>query len=105
MYEAGTPLLLAGFTVTIEVSAGLHGTDEAPGERARGNPPTNGIGVDGVTGGSAIGREEIIERGDAAHFAVATEAPRPYAEPAQILQWIAEVGQLPANAALSSAIQ
>src|SRR5579883_2822293 len=73
----------------------LHETHDRPFDRAERLPEAHMGGIDGNSGGALISREEIGPRADAADRVLAAEAPGLDAQPAQILQRVAQCGNFP----------
>ena len=78
-----------------EVAPRLHDADHAPLERAEHLPPAQRLEVDGRAAGRLVGRRQLLPGGHAAGGQRRAEAPRPHAEPAEVLHRVAEVGELP----------
>src|SRR5262245_29142433 len=80
----------------VEVAAELEQREDSPAEIPEELPEAQRVRVDRVPGGALVGLEQLVAPPDtAAGELVVSEAPRADAQPAQILDRIADVRELP----------
>ena len=78
-----------------EVCVGLEDADDPPLERAEHLPPVQRGPVDHLARRGLVGADELVDRPEPADPGLGPEAPGAHAQPAEVLERIAEVGQLP----------
>src|SRR5262249_32897485 len=80
----------------VEMGLGLHDADDRPAQVAEHLPETHALRIDRAAAGVFVGGEKLFARADAAdRLVVAAEAPGAYTQPAQILERVADVRELP----------
>ena len=78
-----------------QVGGGLHHADHPPLQGAEHLPPVQLGGVDRAAARRLVGGEQLLAAAEPAGRVGRAEAPRPHAEPAEVLDRVAEVGELP----------
>ena len=80
----------------VQVRERLHLADHAPLQRAEHLPEVQVRGVDGVTGRVGVDRQQLLGRAESTGAPVhVAEPPRLHAEPAEVLDRVAEVREFP----------
>src|SRR5436190_13347214 len=62
------------------------------------------IRIDRAAAGLLVGAEQVVAMAEPADRRAAAEPPGPDADPAEVEQWIAEVGELPVEHAAHAAV-
>ncbi len=70
---------------------------DAPLQRLLHEPPVERGAVDWSAAGAFVGREQLVDRADAADLVRRTEAPCLHAQPGQVLHGVTDVHQLPVD--------
>ena len=73
----------------------LHDADDAPLQRAERLPPSHDVGIDFRPRRRRVGVEQVLVLTEPTHRLRRAEPPRPYAQPAEVLQRVADVRDLP----------
>ena len=78
-----------------QVGRGLDHADDPPLERAQHLPPVQRVAVDDLARGGLVRPDQLVDRPEPADPRLGPEPPGPHAQPAQVLERVAAVGQLP----------
>jgi len=77
------------------MGGGLENADDAPAERAQHFPPPQSVPIDAAGRRLFVGVDEVVDESEPAHREHRPEPPGLLAQPPEVLQGVADVGQFP----------